>query len=121
MKILKETASEDCFSAGLIKEYKLDSPITASFLDHLRQFGELTVMEGLATPYFTFDKELFFTIKGLIGKDVIKVIYRPEAQDHAPEFLQVLLENCGAGQRGLAAVIAAEKSFQRKKSKQRTN
>ena len=92
MKIIKETDSENCFDGGLIKEYRLDAPVTMELVEYLRAFGEVTVLKDIRKPFFTFDKERYFAIKGIIGEDMIRVIYRPEGAEDKVKSLRRLLE-----------------------------
>ena len=91
MKIVEEIHSEDCFDGNFIKEYVLDEVVTKAWVDFLKDFGQVTFLDGLAQPFYSFDKKYFFTIKGLLGDTKIKVIYRRNTMNMTAEFLQVLL------------------------------
>ena len=92
MKIVEEIHSEDCFDGNFIKEYILDEVVTKAWVDFLKDFGRVTFLDGLAQPFYSFDKKYFFTIKGLLDDTKIKVIYRRNTMDMTAEFLQVLLD-----------------------------
>ena len=91
MNIIKEIHSEDCFDGNFIKEFTLDNNITIEWIEFLKNFGELTLLDSLDKPFFSFDKKYFFTIKGLIGENKIKVIFRRNNMDKTIDFLYVLL------------------------------
>ncbi|MFH0862410.1 MAG: hypothetical protein V1875_05195 [Candidatus Altiarchaeota archaeon] len=91
MRILKEADSENCFDGGLIMEYLLDCPVTEGFVKYLRAFGEVTVLDDIRKPFFTLDKEYFFSIKGIIGESSIRVIYRPKNSGRKEEFLKSMI------------------------------
>jgi len=112
MKILREVKSEDCFDGTFIKDYILDGKVGDGFLKYLSNFGELTVLDGIKKPFYSFDKTYFFTIKGIVGEESMKVIYRRNNMDVTFGFLELLLLNYlphnGAG---VAKVRGAEKAI----------
>jgi hypothetical protein len=91
MKAVREVKSEDCVGDGLIREYQLDEQVTLDFLAYLGNFGQITVLEGLSKPFYTFDKEGYFAIKGLVGEEVIKVVYREGDIERAVRYLHALI------------------------------
>lgn len=93
MHIVKEIISEDCFDENFIKEYTLDKKITLEWIDYLKQFGTTTCLSNLDHPFYTFDKKYFFTIKGIVEEDKIKVIFRRNNMDKTMDFLNALIEN----------------------------
>lgn len=93
MHIVKEIISEDCFDENFIKEYTLDQKLTKEWIDYLKQFGETTCLSSLDHPFYSFDKKYFFTIKGILDEDKIKVIFRRNNMDKTMEFFKALIEN----------------------------
>jgi hypothetical protein len=93
MRILGENEPEDCIDGGLIKEYRMDSVTTVDFLDYLGCFGELNVLKDLKSPFYSVNKEYFFTIKGVLGEMRMRVAYRKENMKTAEEFFHKLLES----------------------------
>jgi hypothetical protein len=93
MKIVKEAVPDDCFGLGLIKDYQLNQPVTMDFLTYLSEFGELCILTDMKRPFYTFDKEYFFTIKGIVGDARMKVIYRPNNMELVSDFLALLIQN----------------------------
>ncbi|MFH1055777.1 MAG: hypothetical protein V1744_06780 [Candidatus Altiarchaeota archaeon] len=90
MRIISELESNDCVG-GFIKDYKLDCKVNMKFTDYLRNFGQLTVLKDIKQPFYSLDREDYFTIKGLVGSDMIKVIYRPDNQETAAKFLKKIV------------------------------
>lgn len=93
MKILKKINSEDCFDGNFIKEYKLDEKIDFEFVEFLKNFGQIIILHELEQPFFSFDKKYFFTIKGIVDSDEIKVIYRRNNMDHTAPLFEIIIEN----------------------------
>jgi len=92
MKILGEVASDDCFDGELIREYRLDSEIGKAFIEHLGDFGTLKYLSHLTHPFFRLDRAGMFTIKGVLGWDTIKVVYRKETMEEAEKLLSKIIE-----------------------------
>jgi len=93
MHIVKEIVSEDCFDENFIKEYTLDKKLTNEWIEYLKQFGETTCLSNLDHPFYTFDKKYFFTIKGILDEDKIKVIFRRNNMDKTIDFFNALIEH----------------------------
>jgi len=93
MKIIKEVVSEDCFDGNFIKEYIVDTTITDEWIIYLEQFGTMTFLKNLENPFYSFDKQFFFTIKGILNENKIKVIFRRNTMDKSKEFFNLLLHS----------------------------
>ena len=63
-----------------MKEYVLNEPLTEGFLKFLEQFGTVKHIEHLRKPYFSFEKDLFISIKGFVGDSNFEVRYKKESQ-----------------------------------------
>ena len=111
MNIVEEIHSEDCFDGNFIKEYTLNATITKEWIEFLKDFGELTLLDSLDKPFFSFDKKYFFTIKGLIGEKKIKVIFRRNNMEKTIDFLYVLLNKFEENSGNLSDLKKIEEEF----------
>ncbi|MFA6424647.1 MAG: hypothetical protein WCW64_00510 [Phycisphaerae bacterium] len=93
IKIIKELHSENCFDGTYIKEYKLDEKINEDFVGMLRNFGKMTYLSNLKNPFFSLDKNGFFTIKGILNDDEVRVIYVRKNMERSSKFLFGLIQN----------------------------
>jgi hypothetical protein len=97
-----------------MKEYELDAPLTEGFLKFLEQFGTVRHLEPLRKPYFSFEKELFISIKGFVGDSNVEVRYKKESQDLVADYFHLLLYYYDQGDRGIAQLKAQEDSIRQK-------
>lgn len=74
MKITDITHIEDCFDGSFIKEFHFDQPITAAFIQHLGQFGQLTYFPKFARPFFKVIFEGDFYLKGVEGNQTARAL-----------------------------------------------
>ena len=111
MRIIKEVFSEDCFDGNFIKEYKLDEKVTDDWVQFLKHFGKMTYLKNLDQPFYSFDKEYFFTIKGLINEKKIKVIFRRNNMEKTMNFLYVLLKNYNGKNNNIKEIEEKEKKI----------
>ena len=96
MKIVKEILSEDCFDGNFIKEFTVDRVLNDDWISYLKQFGKVQCLTNLEKPFYSFDKKYFFTIKGLLKENNIKVIFRRNNMNATMEYFYALLHyfNC---------------------------
>lgn len=92
MNVVEEIFSEDCFDGNFIKEYTVDKTLTEDWITYLKQFGTMTYLDNLDQPFYSFDKKYFFTIKGLLNENKIKVIFRRNNMEKTMDFFHYLLE-----------------------------
>ncbi|MFH2021374.1 MAG: hypothetical protein ABIJ34_08240 [archaeon] len=59
----------------------------------MRNFGKLIILKDLEHPFFSFDKNYFFSIKGIIGESEFKVIFRRNNMDKTSKLMYVIMKN----------------------------
>lgn len=114
MRIVKSVQSKVCIDGSLMKEYVLDEPLTEGFLKFLEHFGTVRILENLRKPYFSFEKELFISIKGFAGDCNVEVRYRKECQDLVADYFHLLLHYYRQGEPGIAGLKGIEESIRGK-------
>ena len=114
MRILKSVQTKVCVDGSLMKEYVLDEPLTDNFLKFLENFGTVRFLEQLRKPYFSFEKELFISIKGFVGDGNVEVRYKKEFQDLVADYFHLLLYYYGQNERGISALNGIEDSIRDK-------
>jgi hypothetical protein len=97
-----------------MKEYVLDEPLTEGFLKFLEKFGTVRFLEQLRKPYFSFEKELFISIKGFVGDSNVEVRYKKEFQDLMADYFHLLLYYYDQGERGIPALKGHEDTIRKK-------
>ena len=97
-----------------MKEYVLDEPLTEGFLKFLENFGTVRFLEQLRKPYFSFEKELFISIKGFTGDCTVEVRYKKEFQDLVADYFHLLLYYYDQGERGISSLKGQEDSIRKK-------
>jgi len=102
MRIIKSVQTKVCVDGSLMKEFVLDEPLTAEFLEFLGHFGIVKQYPHLKRPYVSFEQEHFITIKGFAGDTSVEVRYRKEFQDLTADYFHLLLFYSGGGEAGLA-------------------
>jgi hypothetical protein len=108
MRILKSLQTKVCVDGSLMKEYVLDEPLTEGFLHFLTHFGTVRHFEQLKKPYFSFEKELFISIKGFVGDCNVEVRYKKEFQDLVADYFHLLLFYEREGQSGITRLEGIE-------------
>lgn len=114
MRIVKSVQTKVCVDGSLMKEYVLDEPLTEGFLKFLEQFGTVKTLENLRKPYFSFEKELFISIKGFCGDCSVEVRYKKEFQDLVADYFHLLLFYEREGERGVIQLKGIEESIHAK-------
>ena len=111
MRILKSVQTKLCVDGSLMKEYVLDTPLTEDFLKFLENFGTVRFLEQLKKPYFSFEKELFISIKGFVSDRNVEVRYKKEFQDLVGDYFHLLLYYYEQGDRGISTLKGQEESI----------
>ena len=111
MKIIEELISEDCFDGNFIKEYTVDKSLNKDWIIYLEQFGKVQLLSNLEKPFYSFDKQYFFTIKGLLNENKIKVIFRRNNMDLTIEFFNVLIDHYNGSKDNIQIVHNVEKKI----------
>jgi len=114
VRIIKSVQKKVCVDGSLMKEYVLDEPLTEGFLKFLENFGTVRLLEQLKKPYFSFEKELFISIKGFVGDSNVEVRYKKEFQDLVADYFHLLLYYYDQGERGVLALKGQEDSLRDK-------
>jgi hypothetical protein len=97
-----------------MKEYVLDEPLNEDFLKFLENFGTVRFLEQLRKPYFSFEKDLFISIKGFVGDTNVEVRSRKEFQDLVGDYFHLLLYYYRQGEPGISSLKGQEDSIRRK-------
>jgi hypothetical protein len=97
-----------------MKEYVLDEPLTGGFLKFLENFGTVRSLEQLRKPYFSFEKELFISVKGFTGDCTVEVRYKKEFQDLVADYFHLLLYYYDQGDRGISSLKDQEDAIRKK-------
>lgn len=111
VRIVKSVQTKTCADGSLMKEYVLDVPLSAGFLAFLENFGQVRTLEHLKKPYFSFEKELFISIKGFVGDTAVEVRYKKEFQDLVGDYFHLLLYHYRQGDAGIRRLNAEEQSI----------
>jgi len=114
VRILKSVQTKVCVDGSLMKEYVLDEPLTDDFLKFLENFGTVRFLEQLRKPYFSFEKELFISIKGFVGDGNVEVRYKKEFQDLVGDYFYLLLYYYDQGERGISQLKGQEDSIRQR-------
>ena len=114
VRILKSVQTKVCVDGSLMKEYVLDEPLTEGFLKFLENFGTVRSLEQLRKPYFSFEKELFISIKGFVGDSNVEVRYKKEFQDLVADYFHLMLYYYDQGERGISTLEGHEDSIRKK-------
>jgi len=97
-----------------MKEYVLDEPLTEGFLKFLENFGTVRFLEQLRKPYFSFEKELFISIKGFRGDSTVEVRYKKEFHDLMVDYFHLLLYYYDQGEKGISTLNGHENCLREK-------
>jgi len=90
VKIVKSTRHKSCSDGSTLNVFILDRPVDRDFTDYLKNFGTVRIKE-LKETFFSFDKEYFPSIKGLLGDDTVEVRYKKGFSDLTSEYFHLLL------------------------------
>ena len=91
MQIVKAKKFKQCRDGTIMNEYLLDEQITPVFLEYCRHFGEVKLLVNLDPPFYSFIKNPFFTVKGLVDDWSMHVKFWKDQIEPAMEVLQILI------------------------------
>jgi len=114
VQILRSIQTKTCVDGSLMKEYVLDEPLSEGFLKFLANFGTVRSLEQLRKPYFSFEKDLFISIKGFTGNNIVEVRYKKEFQDLVADYFHLLLFYYRQDESGIASLKGIEESIREK-------
>ena len=114
MRIVKSVQTKVCVDGSLMKEYVLNEPLPEGFLKFLEHFGTVRSPGNLKKLYFSFEKELFISIKGFCGDCSVEVRYNKEFQDLVADYFHLLLFYEREGERGILQLKGIEESIRGK-------
>lgn len=92
MQILKTNKFKRCVDGTMLKEYLVDGEVTRELLAYLGEFGTVKVMDNLKQPFFSFSKEEYFSIKGMVGDQTLYVRYHEVHLEEAYALFTTMLE-----------------------------
>ena len=114
MRIVKSVQTKVCVDGSLMKEFVLDEPLTAEFLEFLKSFGIVKLYPHLKRPYFSFEQEHFISIKGFVGDTNVEVRNRKEFLDLTGDYFHLLLFYYHEGEPGTRKMQEIGESIRRK-------
>ena len=114
MRIVKSVQTKVCVDGSLMKEFVIDEPLTAEFLEFLKSFGTVKLYPHLKRPYFSFEQEHFISIKGFVGDTNVEVRNRKEFLDLTGDYFHLLLFYHREGEPGTRKMQEIEESIRRK-------
>jgi hypothetical protein len=91
MRVLRENAPDGCVGGGLIREYLMDKAISDEFVRHLSSYGESNPSNSNAISMFSVDIPGYMIVKGIVGKDTLRVVFRPGKKEEASGLLKSIL------------------------------
>lgn len=114
MRIIKSLQSKLCVDGSIMKEYLLDEPLSEDFLEYLGRFGTIKYLSHMELPFFTFEKELFISVKGFVGDHSVEVRYRKEFYDLVSDYFHLLLFYEDTGKDGIEKMKRIGESVRKK-------
>lgn len=76
----------------VLKEYSVDEEVTRELLAYFGEFGTVKVMDNLKQPFFSFSKEEYFSIKGMVGDQTLYVRYHEVHLEESHALFTTMLE-----------------------------
>jgi hypothetical protein len=98
MQILKTNKFKRCVDGTVLKEYSVDEEVTRELLAYFGEFGTVKVLDNLKQPFFSFSKEDYFSIKGMVGDQTLYVRYQEEHFEESHELFTTMLEQWAPGE-----------------------
>jgi hypothetical protein len=92
VQILKTRKFKRCVDGTVMKEYLVDEEVTRELISHFKGFGTVKVTDNLKQPFFSFFKEDYFTVKGMVGDSTLYVRYLEDHMEESHELLSTILE-----------------------------
>ncbi|MEN6517493.1 MAG: hypothetical protein ABFC38_04795 [Methanospirillum sp.] len=111
MRILKVSGFKRCIDGTILKECLLDDPVPREMVEYFAHFGSTRVMENMKQPFFSFVKEGFFSIKGLIGDTCLYVRFIKERMEISTPFLSEMVNGYDSQQPDIKAVRDLEQKM----------
>ena len=79
MKVNEVREVENCFDGTFIRELVLSDPSEESFIMRLGEGNELEYHPEFPRPYFKIDNYGVWSIKGVLGDNIFRVIFARNA------------------------------------------
>ncbi|MEI7435021.1 MAG: hypothetical protein WCJ93_12300 [Methanomicrobiales archaeon] len=92
MQILKTNKFKRCVDGTVLKEYFVDEVVTRETLSYFEDYGKVKILENLKQPFFSFLKEEFFSIKGMVGDQTLYVRYHEEHFEESHVLFTTMIE-----------------------------
>jgi hypothetical protein len=93
VRIVKTKKFKQCRDGTIMNEFLLDEQVTTAFLEYCKHFGEVKLLVNLDPPFYSFIKDPFFTIKGLIDDRSMHVKFTRDQVEPAKVVLQILIDS----------------------------
>ena len=77
----------------ILKEYHVSEDVTRELLTYLGEFGTVKILDNLKQPFFSFLKEDYFSVKGMVGDNCLYVRYHEAHLDESQELFTNMLEH----------------------------
>jgi len=97
-----------------MREFLLESPLTPEFLTFLKSFGTVKEYPHMKRPFFSFEQELFISLKGFVGDTSVEVRYRKEFFDLTSDYFHLLLFYSKQGDNGIQKMQEIAESIREK-------
>jgi len=98
MQILKTNKFKRCVDGTVLKEYSVDEEVTRDLLTYFGEFGTVKILDNLKQPFFSFSKEKYFSIKGMVGDQTLYVRYHEEHMEESLGLFTSMLEQWVPGE-----------------------
>ena len=82
MKVIEIKHIEDCFDGSYIKEILFDNKITKDLIIFLKKHGKLKYYESFKRPYFRFEVENKYYIKGVQGNFSVRIFLQQDISEN---------------------------------------
>ena len=92
MQVLKTNKFKRCVDGTILKEYLVNEDVTREILVHFGEFGTVKILDNLKQPFFSFSKEDYFSVKGMVGDRCLYVRYHEEHLEESHELFNTILE-----------------------------
>jgi hypothetical protein len=92
MQILKTNKFKRCVDGTVLKEYSVDAEVTRELITYFGGFGTVKILDNLKQPFFSFSKEDYFSIKGMVGDQTLYVRYHEEHIEESHDLFTTMLE-----------------------------
>ena len=92
MRVLSAKPSEDCFIKDMKFQYILSSPIDAEYVDYLCRMGVKKAGKDFKGSFFDIDFPNLFRLKGIIGLNELRIVFRPGSDDSMRKLALEILE-----------------------------